>query len=207
MFFWDQYWPDVLQHFPIFVALNDSTMKRFVLSICLLFTIACLYSQEHLEFRDIPIDGPLKSFVKKLKKQGYKQISNNGTYRTLEGKFAIGNAQISVYSTDKTKTVWKVSVVYGIYDTWNQVKKAYTDLKEMYISKYGMPSNVYELFAPGYTGYELKAIELEKGAYACFFDIPNGSISIVIDYRGAVLVTYEDAINGDLFSKEELDGI
>lgn len=83
MFFWDQYWPDVLQHFPIFVALNDSTMKRFVLSICLLFTIACLYSQEHLEFRNIPIDGPLKTFVKKLKKQGYKQISNNGTYRTL----------------------------------------------------------------------------------------------------------------------------
>ena len=76
----------------IFVALNDSTMKRFVLSICLLFTIACLYSQEHLEFRNIPIDGPLKTFVKKLKKQGYKQISNNGTYRTLEGKFAIGNA-------------------------------------------------------------------------------------------------------------------
>ena len=89
-------------------------MKRFVLSICLLFTITCLYSQEHLEFRNIPINGPLKSFVKKLKKQGYKQISNNGTYRTLEGKFAIGNARISVYSTDKTKTVWKVSAIYGI---------------------------------------------------------------------------------------------
>ena len=182
-------------------------MKRFVIFICLIFTFLCTYSQEHLEFRDIPIDGPLKSFVKKLKKQGYKQISNNDRYRTLEGRFAIGDAQISVYSTEKTKTVWKICVIFGIYESWKEAKSIYSSLKDLYVTKYGKPNNTYEIFAPEYIGKEFEAIKNEKGAYACFFDVPNGSINITVDFRGAIVVTYEDAINGELFSKEKLYGI
>lgn len=185
-------------------------MKRFFLFVYFLFTIICAYSQQHLEFRDIPIDGPIKTFVKKLKKQGYKQVFDNGRYRTFEGRFAVGDARITVYSTEKTKTVWKVCVVFGVYDSWNEANNIYSSLKDLYVTKYGTPNNVYEFFAPEYIGREFEAITNEKGACASFFDVPNGYINITIDcidYRGAVIVTYEDIINGDLFSKEKLDGI
>lgn len=182
-------------------------MKRFILFTFVLFTMTCVYSQGHLEFRDIPIDGTLKSFVKKLKKQGYKQILNKGTYIILEGRFAVGDAQISVYSTEKTKTVWKVSAIFGIYESWNEIKGLYSKLKDLYIAKYGNPNNTYEFLVPSYIGKELEAIKNEKGACASFFDVPNGTISIVVDSMGAIVVSYEDTFNSELFSSEKLDVI
>ena len=182
-------------------------MKRFIIFICLLFTISCAYSQEHLEFRDIPINGSIKTFVKKLKKQGYKEYENKGTYRSLTGRFAVKDAFISVYGTEKTKTVWKVCVIFGLYETWQKLRTDYLELKELYISKYGNPTKEYDFIAPEYVGKEFEAIKNEKGAYGVFFEIPNGSIYMLIDAGGAIVVTYEDNVNGDLFNKEKLDGI
>ena len=92
---------------------------------------------------------------------------------------------------------------------WSTLLDKYFDFKNLYKAKYGNPVAEYELFhKPNLIGSDekLKAIKNDEAVFGSFFEVLNGHISVQIEavesygfMFGYLVITYEDAINVELF--------
>lgn len=186
-------------------------MKRIITIIALLLTSCLLLNgQEHLKFKNIPIDGTVTSFISKLKAAGLKHYSDTGINEVLDGTFAgMNNCKVIFASSDKTKTVFRVAVITENEVSWRSLKNTYNTVKETYNNKYG-EGRSYEFFEDPYyegDGFEFQALRRDKCTYATFYTTPEGNISIQMkgsstSSEGYLLITYEDDKNFDK-AKEE----
>lgn len=119
--------------------------KAFIDIFLLCVAIICS-GQNHLSFRNIPIDGKLNDFVSKMKSIGYSSTYSTDKAEILEGSFAGKEAKIYVLAFPKTKIVYKVSVRYPEVKTWLKAKSDYLDIKYLFEKKYGKPGEVFEFF-------------------------------------------------------------
>lgn len=101
------------------------------------------YSQGHLEFKGVPIEGDINSFVKKLESKGFEVNGYVDTNVLMNGLFTGLPVDLIVFGSKNTKTVWKVSVSIGNDELeWKDLKALYEEYKELYIKKYGDPYRI-----------------------------------------------------------------
>ena len=185
-------------------------MKKICFLVLILFITDYLYSQEsHIEFKGIPLNGSLSSFVEKMKREGFKfkEYSDNSV-AIMEGLFTGKNVEIFVISSSKTKTVWKVSSYYEGKESWLSLKRDYNEMVELFKKKYGEPVKHFEFFSKPYyegDGYEMQALKKEKCFYASFWETDKGTMIVEITEWGQIRVGYEDRINIKVKQKEELE--
>lgn len=189
-------------------------MKKIILLISLLtILIGSINAQDqksisepHMDFKGIPIDGPLNSFVQKLQGKGFIKDSNVGDdIVIMKGEFANEDTFLYILASSKTKTVWKVCVEFPKISTWSTLKMKYFEFKDLYTKKYGEPQS-YEFFSSPYKegdGYEMNAVNSEKCTHSSYFKIKEGYIAIDMAKKGAIEISYEDAQNNDLRKKEK----
>jgi hypothetical protein len=92
------------------------------------------YSQGHLEFKGVPIEGDINSFVKKLESKGFEVNGYVDTNVLMNGLFTGLPVDLIVFGSKNTKTVWKVSVSIGNDELeWKDLKALYEEYKELYI--------------------------------------------------------------------------
>ena len=184
-------------------------MKKLVLILFLLFSIGVNAQQEsHLEFKGIPITGTLDNMINKLKAQGYELVDvfDEEDAAILEGKFANENCELYVWSTPKTKIVYKILVKFDSKDSWWTLKSNYKKLKEQLGTKYNVRPDATEGFLDPYyegDGYELQAIRLGKSLHISEFELGEGKIELLIADSPNVRLYYTDAIGGNLNEQEE----
>lgn len=187
-------------------------MKKIILSLLVALLALPVFSQEHLKFKGVPIDGTLSSFVSALKAKGLSISSLDSKYEStiMEGDFAgLDNCQFMIVSS-KDKTPGKVIVLGPSIKSWYNLKGRYNDLKESLQAKYtNAEVKSYEFFKDPYEegdGYELQAISLDKCIYTTFFVLPEGSITVELAGSTStscyVKLTYEDTINFGKIVKE-----
>ena len=137
---------------------------------------------EHLEFKKIPIDGPLTDFTKELRSSGFNYRGIRDGIGFLDGTFAgINNARIFVFSMNGQ--TYKVVVDFPVQDTWPSMKKQYIFFKNSYTSKYfSSPQCVekFPVYIPEGSGREHVAFKEETAQYVSFFDVPNGQIVLSV---------------------------
>ena len=91
-------------------------MKKTVISIfLLLFAISSFAQNEHATFMDIPLDGTIDQFHKKLVAAGYKHDSIESRNlpvgsRAFYGIYAGINSKLNVSYDETSKIVYKISV-------------------------------------------------------------------------------------------------
>ena len=178
--------------------------KLFLLLFCVLpiFAIA----QEHMEFRGIPIDGDVTSFVSKMKDLGYKLDEVDGDVTIMSGKFTGKDAHLYIVSSPKTKIACKVMIFFEKQTSWSSLKSMYDDYKELLEQKYNIKPSSYEYFRKPYKagdGYEMQALRLDKCVYNSFYETPQGYIALSIESNQTISIGYEDAINIEIRSKEK----
>jgi hypothetical protein len=180
-------------------------MKHILLLVFLLISLSA-YSQEHLTFKGMPIDGLSSVFVSSLKAKGYEQTykDENGNY-IMTGSFTGKNADLYILATRKSHIVWKVVVSFDQLDSWTSLKSVYNDYIDLFSKKYGRPKRIETFKSPYYEGdgYELQALRLEKCIYFTYFETPLGDISIEISNDAKIKLSYEDKINLDLKHTEQ----
>jgi hypothetical protein len=158
-------------------------MKKiiFVLSFCI-FSVSA-FAQQHLKFKNLPIDGSLESFTEKLVVAGFTADSKRSNYQFLKGKFAgIDGCKIFAYtSPDK---VYEVEVDFPSY-TLNNV--LYDRLKSMYTYKYGkgMEENYYD-------------VNTRTQRVRTIWNLPTGEILLYYGGADVLVVKYTDTINAKL---------
>lgn len=190
-------------------------MKKIILLVTMLTFLLVAHAQEvdsianyHMEFKGVPIDGTLSSFIQKLQSKGFKKLQDDidDDIKIMEGNFAGEQSTLYILASPKSKTVWKVLVQYPKENSWSSLKYKYKDIKNLYIKKYGEPKDHFEFFSKPYyegDGYELQALKNDKCTYATYFKLKEGYISVAISSPGCIEISYEDSLNNALKNKEK----
>lgn len=195
-------------------------MKRLIIILVLLVSSLSLYSQEHLKFKGIPINGILKSFVETMKTKGYSFVDSDQGVALMEGTFA-GVEPCNIYVVSTNDLVWKVAAEFPSHDTWKEVKREYNNLKESFATKYDVtPESVEKLpndesfYSDGYGMITLHdEFDHEKAIYNSVFAIPNGVAVIAIkpDFQTSgclqVIIEYYDEVNVNAVDKQAIEDL
>ena len=181
-------------------------MKNLLIAIAILAT-SVLNAQE---FSGVPIDGDLTTFLTRIKAKGFtfKKYIEQGAI--INGKIGIRDVEVFVFTTPKSKKVFKLSVYFPERSTWGSLKSEYFELVEVLTKKYGEPTSRYSSFKSPYEegdGYEMSAVQLEKCNYSTFW-IKRNNLSMVIDISKfhQINITYENDTNMKL-KKDETNAI
>ena len=165
--------------------------------------------EKHLTFKGVPIDETLDVFVGRLNGLGFTQVSMDKENAVMEGPFCGKQCKAVIAASVKTGVVYSASVYVEKSTEWFVIKAAYYRYKLLLAQKYGGGESI-ECFLYPYSdggGNEEKALRDKKCHYMTSFHVPNGEISIVLEWRGefTLVISYKDRINGELAEDEEDD--
>lgn len=188
-------------------------MKKYLISFLLCTLPICAYGQEHLSFKGIPITGSITTFCQKLKAIGFVQIGSKGNVQLFKGNFTGRQATVGALAADNGKDVFSVAVFFDASDSWNTLVNTYEHYKDLYIEKYGIPSQCVENNPSRNDSNTSLMYELFQGrvTYACIFEAPGGAILLSIEKGdindGYVMIKYQDAQNINAKRQSDLDEI
>ena len=166
---------------------------------------------KHIQFKGIPVDGTLSSFVEKLITQGFDYIAEQDGLALLTGKFA--GCNIIVVSA--RNTVWKVVVEFPEQSTLSDVKKRYEEFKQSFKLKYNVDPKVIEELDDRYKSEQIAYIGFKNkvSQWASLFEIPGGSVVLEIqassDSYGdfQLRLDYYDEMNSVIRDSATMDDI
>ena len=183
-------------------------MKKLIVSFLMLFVLVSvrLGAQEHMMFMKTPIDGTITEFASKMKAKGFVQKEVDKNMIIMKGEFMGQVCELYIAGTEKTKTVWQVSVWFDrVYTSWYSLKSDYTSVQFSYIGKYGAETKDYHFFVKPYyegDGYEMQAVKLDKCRYGTFWDKEDGNIMVSIEKYAQINIVYQDRLNTEKEKKE-----
>ena len=157
-------------------------------------------------FDGVRIDGTLSSKIQQYRAKGYvlnKMISNGAI---MKGTVAGRPIELFLFTTEKTKLVYKALVYLPVHRNWSDIKSEYTKFVDLFIDKYGQPDSEFDFFRDPYyegDGYEMSAITLEKVVCSAFWmNKNNTTIAVSISKYKQVEITYENDKNMEIAKRE-----
>lgn len=190
--------------------------KRLLISALLWAVTMCVFAQDHLKFKGVPIDGTREEFVKKMKAAGFSEIGTEDAVTLLNGEFAgYKECYVGVYTLQKKNLVSKIGVMFQTSNTWSYLHGTYSNLVDMLTEKYGKPTKQVERFNsyanPTNDGDRMIQVELDNCEYYTTYELKNGSIQVSIEHKSYgnnfVFLIYEDSINGEDTRKAAMDDL
>lgn len=155
----------------------------------------------------------MTTFCQKLKVKGFVQVGSEGNVRLFKGDFTGRQATVGAVATDNGQDVFTVAVFFDESDSWNTLVNTYEHYKDLYIEKYGKPTQCVENNPSLSDSNTSLMYELFQGrvTYACIFEAPGGAIQISIEKGnindGYVMIKYQDAQNINAKRRSDLDEI
>ena len=191
-------------------------MKK-ILSIILLCFCFSLNAQDnsdyndHMTFKQVPINGTLSDYVDKMQKSGFTLFGTENNIAILKGDFAgYKSCFIGVSTLEQKDLVNKINVIFPECDTWSTLSSNYFNLKELLTEKYGPPSETREKFdtysKPDDDGSKMYAVKFDNCKYSTTYETQNGSIHLTIDHEGVsscfVRLSYFDKKNSEIIREK-----
>ena len=177
-------------------------MKRIILLLATLCLCCWAGAQEHLKFKNIPIDGPEKAFVDALCQSEFHLVNDGQFGASLRGRFTGKMVDVFVIPTSEGN-VCRVAVNYPSPDNWGNLRLDFYTLLRSLSFNYGEPEEMSQEFQLPFSdgdGRELEALRRGKGRWYARFASPEGTIHLVIannpmTQQPAINLFYEDAAN------------
>lgn len=179
-------------------------MKTLALFMLMLTATLTATAQQ---FDGVTVGGDISATAAKYKAKGWRAVKTESDYVFLKGAIAgYTDVELMLFSTPKTKKVFKAVVYLPKVSKWSTIKGQYDDFVELMANKYGEPTTVSESFKQPYyegDGYEESAVRNEKVTWRCIW-IGQGNLNLIVEiseYMQLKLV-YENDENVNLFLKE-----
>ena len=177
-------------------------MKKIILLLSVLCFCIGASAQEHLKFKNIPIDGPKQAFIEELQKSEFHLVDNTDFGASLRGRFT-GKPVSAFVMTTSEGNVCRVAVNFDAPENWGSLKLDYYTLLRSLTYKYGKAEEMTTEFQFPYAdgdGRELEAFQRRRATWYARFVSPEGTIHLVIgnnpiNQRPSINIFYEDAIN------------
>jgi len=160
-------------------------------------------SEEHMEFKNIPINGNLDKFTNELIKLGFTepQLTIENQIK-LNGVFLEKNCEIYVYGTRKSRTAYKVRVNLP-REVHDSLEYRFGKIQKLYSSKYGIATNKYQQYqnAERFLFNEPKRIRHIRTGDLTKYTTDSGDITMEIR-EGYISITYLDKLNNEIRKSE-----
>lgn len=177
-------------------------MKKILLLVSVLSLCLAAGAQEHLKFKNVPIDGPKKAFVDELQKNEFHLVEDTQFGASMRGKLAGRPVNAFVMPTSEG-IVSRVAATFDSPDNWGALRLDFYTLLRSLSFKYGKPEELSQEFQLPFSdgdGRELEALRRGKGRWYARFMSPEGSIHLMITnnpmtQEPGIMLLYEDAIN------------
>lgn len=172
--------------------------KRVILTLAMCMSFLAVFSQEHMTFQGIPIDGTIKSFDKQMKKHGFKLDLRQEEGNIYRGSYITNNDKVYVFSSSKSKKVMAVCITVNPSnmvntESWQKVKENYDYVVNLFSEKYDTAEkNTIAYFEAPYEegdGNEVEGIRNGKCHYSTDFNLPQGRIVVWIKSCNYVMFT------------------
>lgn len=189
-------------------------MRKFLVTLTLLFAMINSMAQEHLSFKGIPIEGSMTSFCQKLKAKGFTSIGRDNNLTLFKGNFTGRNATVGVTATDNGEDIFSVVVLFDPSGEWNTLVNTYDYYKDLYTRKYGKPTISKEENPANSDSNTALMEEVYQGTvvYGSAWEVTGGEIQLSIEkssgvYEGLVMIWYRDSQNVENKIQNDLDDI
>lgn len=177
-------------------------MKKIILLISVLCLCLGASAQEHLKFKNIPIDGPKKAFIDELQKNDFHLVNDSDFGAALRGMFT-GKPVTAFVMTTSEGNVCRVAVNYDAPENWMSLRLDFYTLLRSVSYKYGKAVELVQEFQFPYAdgdGRELEAFQKAKARWYARFNCDEGTLHLFISFnpmnqRPSINLVYEDAIN------------
>lgn len=181
-------------------------MKRLVLILACITATLTIVGEEHMMFRNMPIDGELKLAMKKVKDMGFMgmRMKNMGA---LMGTLDNEEVMITLMATPKTNTLFSVIVIYDGAEDWNSQLNQYKNINSSIAKKYGEPTELINQWESPYSinNNPIQAFKEDKAQYGAVYTTEQGNVSVNMVYvenEMCIMVTYIDNKNLTLYIDE-----
>lgn len=117
-------------------------IQNIYLFLFLILLNGC-FSEEHLKFLNVPINGSIGTFADELIKIGFTEASlKEENHLKLYGMFIEKPCDIEVYGSDKSQTVYKVKVNLP-KESRDSLDVSFGKIQDLCSSKYGIGKSRY----------------------------------------------------------------
>lgn len=177
--------------------------RNFSLVVITIFISGC-FSEKHLEFYDVPIDGSLDQFANELIKLGFARIqSAEENQIKLKGEFVEKECEIDVFATNKSKTVYKIEVNLP-KEKRDSLQHSFEKIQDLCASKYGIGKSKYHQYRNPdrfHFNEPRRVRKLNPGDFTRYIT-PKGTI--IAEVRsGHITVSFTDKHNSEIQKREE----
>ena len=177
-------------------------MKKIVLILATLGICCWAGAQEHLKFKNVPIDGAKKAFVAELQKNDFHLVQDTEFGASLRGKLAGKTVSAFVMPTSEG-IVSRVAATFDTPDNWTALKMDFYTLLRSLSFQYGKPVELHQEFQLPFSdgdGREMEALKRGRGRWYARFEPAEGVIHMMISnnpmtQEPGIMLLYEDAIN------------
>ena len=177
-------------------------MKKIVLLLATLSVCLWAGAQEHLKFKNVPIDGPKKTFLTELQKNDFHLVEDTDFGASLRGRLAGRPANAFVMSTSEG-IVCRIAATFDAPDNWTTLRLDFYTLLRSLTFKYGQAVESVQEFQLPFSdgdGRELEALQRGRGRWYARFMSPEGTIHLMIannpmTQQPGIMLLYEDAVN------------
>ena len=177
-------------------------MKKVFLLLATLGICFVASAQEHLKFKNVPIDGTEKAFVSELKKNDFHLVQETDYGASLRGKLAGKTVSAFVMPTSEG-IVSRVAATFDSPDNWTALKMDFYTFLRSLSFKYGEPVELHQEFQLPFSdgdGREMEALKRGRGRWYARFEPEEGAIHMMITnnpmtQEPGIMLLYEDALN------------
>ena len=177
-------------------------MKKIVLLLATLSICLAAGAQEHLKFKNLPLDGPTKAFIQEIQKSDFRLIEDTDFGASLRGKLA-GRGVNAFVMTTSEGNVCRVAATFDSPDNWTALKMDFYTLLRSLSFKYGEPVELSQEFQLPFSdgdGRELEALRRGRGRWYARFAPAEGVIHMMITnnpmtQEPGIMLLYEDTLN------------
>ena len=168
-------------------------------------------SNNHMNFKGVPIDGTLNDYVLKMKQSGFNHVSTENGLAMLQGDFAgYKGCIIGVSTLEQKDLVSKITVLFPDCDSWSSISSNYYNLKELLTEKYGEPFEMVEKFdtrtEPRDDNSRMHELGMDRCKYYTTYKTENGAIQLSIEnsgfHKSFVSLSYFDKINSEIIREK-----
>jgi hypothetical protein len=167
---------------------------KTLLSVVILFLLSNHIRSQ--QFYGVNISGDLTTAIEKFKTKGFSHKATKDFGAIMKGRIVNQGVDLYIYVTPKTRTVFKMTLLYDVTNDFNKLSTQYSKMVNAMIEKYGKPDNVEEKFIFPYEvgdGYELTALQFEKCIYSSsWVDRENMKLKIELSKSKQLKVEYEN---------------
>lgn len=170
--------------------------------LLIILLIGC-FSEEHLKFTDVPINGNIDLFADELIKLGYAEapsITENEV--NLNGIFIKKQCEIKLFASDKSHTVYQVKVNLP-KESRDSLAVSFGRIQELCSSKYGIGKSRFYQYRNSdrfHFNEPRKIRQLNPGDFTRY--TTTSGVIIVEVLSGSISITFTDRHNSEIQKSE-----